>query len=136
MSTEFDREGLVSIFLSEAEDSLARLWAALHPSNHGMPTPDLIHEQYIVAHTLKGTSSLYGYSGLSGLTDILERLVEKTHDTTQHHWPETVAMLRDLVGVIRSQVQHIKDHGIEAPTCYQDWTARFPTICAHTDSPP
>src|SRR5690348_2024067 len=111
MSAEFDREGLVSIFLSEAEDSLARLWSALHPSDHGMPTPDAINEQYIVAHTLKGTSSLYGYRGLSALTDILETRVEKIHDTATLHWPETVAMLRDLVATIRTQVQHIKEHG-------------------------
>lgn len=135
MSTEFDREGLVSIFLSEAEDSLARLWSALHPSDHGMPTRDAINAQYIVAHTLKGTSSLYGYSGLSGLTDILETLVEKIHETAQHHWPETVAMLQDLVGTIRAQVEHIKQHGAEAPTCYQEWTARFPTLRAAADSP-
>jgi chemosensory pili system protein ChpA (sensor histidine kinase/response regulator) len=134
MSTEFDREGLVSIFLSEAEDSLVRLWSALHPSDHGMPTPEELNEQYIVAHTLKGTSSLYGYSGLSALTDILETQVEKIHDTPQHRWSETVAMLRDLVATIRIQVQHIKEHGSEAPTCYQDWAARFPAIHANTDS--
>jgi chemosensory pili system protein ChpA (sensor histidine kinase/response regulator) len=133
MSAEFDREGLVSIFLSEAEDSLTRLWSALHPPDQEMPTPDAINDQYIVAHTLKGTSSLYGYRGLSGLTEILETLVEKIHDTAQLRWPETVAMLRDLVATIRTQVQHIKEYGSEAPTCYQDWTARFPTIPLNAD---
>lgn len=128
MSTEFDREGLVNIFISEAEDSLARLWSALHPPDGGMPTPRAIKDQYIVAHTLKGTSSLYGYMGLSGLTDILETLMEKIHDTAEPRWPQTVATLRDLVETVRTQVGHIKEYGSEATACYENWTARFPTI--------
>ena len=116
MSTEFDREGLVNIFLTEAEDSLVKLWSALHPSDNGMPTRDAINEQYIVAHTLKGTSSLYGYTGLSGLTNVLETRVENIRDLAEEQWPHTVTMLRDLVGTIRVQVQHIKEYGSEVPT--------------------
>nr|MBA2252872.1 chemotaxis protein CheA [Nitrospirales bacterium] len=136
MSTDFDREGLVNIFLTEAEDSLAKLWSALHPSDDGMPTRDAINEQYIVAHTLKGTSSLYGYAGLSGLTNVLEAQVENIRDLAEEQWPHTVTMLRDLVGTIRVQVQHIKDYGSEVPTCYQEWAARFPSVLPTTDSLP
>ena len=135
MSTEFDREGLVSIFLTEAEDSLAKLWSALHPSHNAMPTRDAIDEQYIVAHTLKGTSSLYGYTGLSELTDVLEMRVENIGALPEEQWPHTVTMLRDLVGTIRAQVQHIKEHGSEVPTCYQEWAARFPSFLPNTVSP-
>ena len=136
MSTEFDREGLVNIFLTEAEDSLAKLWSTLHPPDQGMPTRDAVNEQYIVAHTLKGTSSLYGYTGLSGLTNVLEAGVENIRDLADEQWPHTVTMLRDLVGAIRVQVQHIKEYGSEVPTCYQDWTARFPSALPNTDSLP
>ena len=135
MSTEFDREGLVGIFLTEAEDSLAKLWSALHPSNDAMPTRDAISEQYIVAHTLKGTSSLYGYAGLSELTTVLETQVENIGAFPEEQWPHTVTMLRDLVGTIRSQVQYIKDHGSEVPTCYLEWAARFPSFLPHTSTP-
>jgi chemosensory pili system protein ChpA (sensor histidine kinase/response regulator) len=125
---------LVGIFLADAEDSLAKLWSALHPSDGGMPTFSEINEQYIVAHTLKGTSSLYGYTGLSGLTDTLETLVEKTGDIAQDQWPGTVAMLRDLVGAILAQVQHIKEQGAEDPGCYRSWAARFPNAHPSADS--
>lgn len=133
MSADFDREGLVNIFLTEAEDSLAKLWSALHPSDHGMPTRDAINEQYIVAHTLKGTSSLYGYSGLSGLTNVLETRVNNIRDVPEEQWPDTITMLRDLVGAIRVQIQHIKAYGSEVPTCYQEWAARFPSRQLNTD---
>jgi chemosensory pili system protein ChpA (sensor histidine kinase/response regulator) len=136
MSTEFDREGLVSIFLTEAEDSLAKLWSALHPSDNGMPTQEAIAEQYIVAHTLKGTSSLYGDRGLSELTNVLETRVENIRDVAEEQWPPTVTMLRDLVGATRAQVQHIKEHGSEVPTCYEEWVARFPSCLGHTQSLP
>jgi chemosensory pili system protein ChpA (sensor histidine kinase/response regulator) len=136
MSTEFDREGLVNIFLTEAEDSLAKLWSALHPKDHGMPTREAINEQYIIAHTLKGTSSLYGYAGLSGLTNVLEALVENVRDLADEEWPHTITMLRDLVSTIRGQVQHIKQSGSEAPMCYQEWTARFPSFPPNTDGVP
>jgi chemosensory pili system protein ChpA (sensor histidine kinase/response regulator) len=135
MSTEFDREGLVGIFLAEAQDSLAKLWSALHPVAHAIPTPDEINEQYIVAHTLKGTSSLYGYAQLSGLTDILEARVEKIMDTSAAQWPGTVNMLRDLVNTIQVQVQQIKAHGFEEPSCCLDWTARFPEFSPQPMAP-
>jgi chemosensory pili system protein ChpA (sensor histidine kinase/response regulator) len=136
MSTEFDREGLVNIFLTEVEDSLAKLWSALHPSDHEMPTREAISEQYIVAHTLKGTSSLYGYTALSELTSVLEARVENIRDLADDQWLHTVTMLRDLVGTIRVQVQHIKEYGSDVPTCYQEWAARFPDVLPATEPVP
>ena len=130
MSTEFDRDGLVGIFLAEAEDRVAKLWSALHPADGTLPTPDAISDQYIVAHTLKGTSSLYGYTGLSGLTEILETRVEKLHEVPDERWPESVGMFRDLVNAIQAQLVRIKEQGAEDSACCQDWMTRFPLASA------
>ena len=137
MSTEFDREGLVSIFLSEAEDRVSRLLAG-PPSCSWDADPEEISDQYIVAHTLKGTSSLYGYTGLSGLTEILETRVEKIYEMPQQRWPETVGMFRDLVA--RSyKFERIKEHGAEDAACCQDWTpdsrSHRPNSCRRSRRP-
>ena len=72
MSTEFDRQALINIFVTEAADGLAKLSAVLNPNDGCSVTVDAVHAQYIVAHTLKGASSLYGFTGVAALAEVLE----------------------------------------------------------------
>ena len=54
MSAEFDQENLTGIFLAEAQDGMASLKAALDPPDGGVPGPEQLHEQFIVAHRIRG----------------------------------------------------------------------------------
>lgn len=128
MSSDFDRQGLISIFLAEAEDSLAKLWHALHPSDGSIPSKEAVAQEYIVAHTLKGASSLYGYTGVAKLTDVLERLIEHISEIADAVWPTTVGELRDLAATLRGQIGAIKERGGEDPASFDDWIGRFPHL--------
>lgn len=125
MAADFDRQGLISIFVAEAEDSLARLATVLHAPDNALPLQDAVREQYIVAHTLKGASALYGYTGVAALTDILETAVEQSGDCAADAWPTTVGMLRDLVGTLQQQIAHIKQTGAEDVGGCEAWRARY-----------
>ena len=133
MSTDFDRQALVSIFLAEAEDSLAKLWQALHPSDGSIPSKGAVSQEYIVAHTLKGASSLYGYTGVAKLTDVLERLIERTAEIDDAVWSTTIDELRDLTATIRRQIDAIKERGGEDPASFEDWSDRFPHLAPEAE---
>jgi len=133
MSSDFDRQALVSIFLAEAEDSLAKLWHALHPSDGSIPSKEAVAQEYIVAHTLKGASSLYGYTGVAKLTDVLERLIEHTAEIADAVWPTTVGELRDLAATLRCQISAIKERGGEDPGSFDEWIGRFPHLAPEAE---
>ncbi|MES4785509.1 MAG: hypothetical protein C4294_06500, partial [Nitrospiraceae bacterium] len=84
-----------------------------------------VRAQYIVAHTLKGASSLYGFSGVADLAGTLEVLVEKLKEVPAEEWPSLVAMLRDLLATLRAQIETIKEKGTEDQACCDAWKARF-----------
>lgn len=125
MSTD-DREPLVNVFLAEAADGLAKLWAALHPPDGSVPTPKLIQPQYIIAHSLRGAASLYGFHGVAGLAAILETTLEETSTVPSKKWPGVLAMLRDLVDTLRAQISLIGTRGSEDPACLKSWNAQRP----------
>ncbi len=125
MSADFDRQGLIGFFVAEAEDSLARIWNALHPPDDAVPGPESVREEYIAAHTLKGASALYGYAEVAGLTNYLESLVERSVEVPADRWPETVGMLRDLTFTLRTQIQAIKERGMEDAGASEAWARRF-----------
>ena len=78
MSLEFDRQALVSIFTAEASDGLDKLSAAVTPpTSDSSPVPDVMHQLFIVAHSLKGAAALYGYETASALAGILEKAFEQ-----------------------------------------------------------
>lgn len=132
---EFDQQGLVSIFVAEALDGLSVLWKVLHPEDGGIPDPESVHAQYIVAHTLKGASSLYGFSAVADLAGILEVLVENLKQVSAEEWPALVKALRELLVTLRAQIETIKERGTENPACCADWKARFSHLLPVQKSP-
>ncbi|MEW6544986.1 MAG: Hpt domain-containing protein [Nitrospirota bacterium] len=101
-----DRDSLVSVFLAEASEGLATLHAALHPADGGLPSARSLQSHYIIGHSLKGASALYGFPGVADLAEILEAALERATES-ESRWPERVALLRDLVGTLRSQIDAI-----------------------------
>jgi chemosensory pili system protein ChpA (sensor histidine kinase/response regulator) len=125
MSTD-NRESLVHVFIAEAAEGLAKVWAALHPPDGSIPTPQIIKPQYIVGHSLRGAASLYGFSGIAGLSEILETTLEGVSAVPSKEWPGVLAMLRDLVDTLRAQVSLIAQRGTEDPACLKSWKTRRP----------
>ena len=56
MSSEFDQQNLVSIFVAEAQDGMNVLSAALQPADESVPGPQQLQEHYIVAHRIRGAA--------------------------------------------------------------------------------
>ena len=116
MSLEFDRHALVSIFTAEASDGLAKLSSALVPTASTaatIPTPETLHQLYIVAHSLKGAAALYGYERSSTLAGILEKTLEQACQSPGQVWPNVVPIAREIVARLHRQIEVIQQSGAE-----------------------
>jgi len=113
MSSEFDRQNLVSIFVLEASDGLAALIKALHPPTDGLPIPQQLGEQFIVAHRIHGAAALYGYGGVAQLAKRLEMLLEQATGIPPDQWSRAVGVMRNLTQNIQAIVRSIDQGGGE-----------------------
>ncbi|MEP6601403.1 MAG: Hpt domain-containing protein, partial [Nitrospirota bacterium] len=127
MSLEFDRQALVSIFTAEASDGLDKLSAAVSPpTSDSPPVSDVMHQLFIVAHSLKGAAALYGYETASALAGILEKAFEEAVAAPERDWPSLVPIVRELVGRLRRQIEVIQQTGAEERGSLDDLPGRFP----------
>jgi len=113
MSSEFDRQNLISIFVLEASDGLDALTNALHPSDGGIPGPQDLTDQYIIAHRICGAAALYGFSGVAQLAEHLETLLEQTTPIPMAQWNQTVDVMRNITQSLQAIVRTIGQGGAE-----------------------
>ncbi len=113
MSSEFDRQNLISIFVLEASDGLDALTKALHPPDGALPTPQDLADQYIVAHRICGAAALYGYSGVAQLAEYLETLLERATQISVVEWDRTVDSMRNITQSLQAIVRTIGQGGTE-----------------------
>ncbi|MDQ1291152.1 MAG: Histidine kinase, partial [Nitrospirota bacterium] len=113
MSAEFDQENLMDIFVAEAVEGMAELKRALHPADDSVPGPQLLHEQYIVAHRIRGAAALYGFAGIAQLSERLESLLEQSHLIHDLDWHRAVGAMRDIVQGVQLQLEVIGQGGGE-----------------------
>ncbi|OQW37512.1 MAG: hypothetical protein A4E19_12585 [Nitrospira sp. SG-bin1] len=124
MSSEFDRQNLISIFVLEASDGLDALTKALHPPNGRIPTPLELTDQYIVAHRICGAAALYGFNGVAQLAEHLETLLERTSPTPAAQWNGVVDIMRNITQSLQVVVRAIGQGGAEdAETIERCWAS-------------
>lgn len=78
MSLDFDREELLRVFLTDAEEHLSTLEQMLvileaRPKNEA----EVIHEIFRAAHTLKGNAASLGFDALTKLSHAMEGLLDE-----------------------------------------------------------
>ncbi|MCC6139855.1 MAG: Hpt domain-containing protein [Nitrospira sp.] len=113
MSAEFDPDNLLAIFVAEAVDGIAEIKRALHPADGAIPSPQQLHEQYIVAHRIRGAAALYGFAGIAQLSEQLESLFEQGHAIAEADWLRAVGAMREIVQGAQLQLDVIGQGGGE-----------------------
>lgn len=113
MSAEFDPDNLMTIFVAEAVDGMAELKRALHPVDGSVPSPQQLHEQFIVAHRIRGAAALYGFAGIAQLSERLESLFEQSHMVSETEWLRAVGAMREIVQGVQLQLDVIGQGGGE-----------------------
>jgi chemosensory pili system protein ChpA (sensor histidine kinase/response regulator) len=121
MSSEFDRQGLIGIFVTEASQAMDVLTKAFHPLDGTTPTPIQLQEQYVWAHKVREASALYGYVGLALMATLLESTLEEAQSIEESHWPKALEILRGIVNSFESQLKVIATGGAEDPSISARW---------------
>src|SRR5438093_7418911 len=128
MASDSDRKALLNIFTTEASDGLLTLANALDPRDGSTPTQEALHEHFIIAHSLTGAASLYGFPSCASLAEILALVLEQAGTLEPTEWPDTVRILRDIITTLRAQIDHINRTSTEDPTVFDDLKARSPRL--------
>lgn len=113
MSSEFDQQNLISIFVLEASDGLDALAKALHSPGGAIPTPQELTDQYIIAHRISGAAALYGFRGVAQLAEHLETLLEQDTPTPAAHWDRAINVMRHITHSLQAIVRAIGQNGVE-----------------------
>ena len=132
---DFDRQGLINIFATEAADGLLKVASTLDPRDGSAPTQQSLREHFIVAHGLTGSAGLYGFEGCANLAKILARILEQAGTIPEEDWGKKVPILRDMVTTLRNQIDHINQEGREDPTIFDDLKARYRQLLDETTAP-
>ena len=132
MSSDFDRQGLVEIFVTEASEALDVLTKAFQPSDGTTPIPTQLQEQYVWAHKIRGAAALYGYEGLALMGSLLESTLEEAPSIEASLWPKALEILRGMVISFESQLKVVASGGAEDPSVSARWKGEvgglFPSL--------
>src|SRR6185295_6304725 len=127
MSEKSINEELVEIFAAETLIDMTTIWTALHPADASCPSCESLQQHYILAHKLNGAALNYGYMGLAHYGEMMETMLEYASQIAPARWPEAVALLREIVGDCRRQIERIAngeaDEGRVADACTQRYDA-------------
>lgn len=96
MGSESNQTDLVRVFVSEASDGLKMLAEGLQAASSRL-TAEGLHDQYIIAHRLRGAAALYGYEGVSRVSERLETILEQAVETLPSNWPNVVTAMQEAV---------------------------------------
>ena len=77
MANPIDKNAFLSVFKAEAEEYLAKLNQGILELEKKPDQPEMIHELFRFAHTLKGSARMMGFSSIQETAHRLEDLFEK-----------------------------------------------------------
>ena len=127
MAERRERELLLGIFLMEAwdtagslEEGLAGLTAAEPPAKQDMAP------LVVLAHRLKGSAALYGFTGVSELAAAAERLLERAPDVSLEERGRGAAFVGGMVAVLKEVFDGISAVGVEDTARIGEFKARYP----------
>ncbi|MFZ3183059.1 MAG: chemotaxis protein CheW [Pseudomonas sp.] len=73
----FGMSQFLGVFFEEAEEHLAALEHLLLTLDIAQPDPEALNEIFRAAHSIKGSSGMFGFDDLTSVTHVLETLLDK-----------------------------------------------------------
>ena len=109
MSFDSEMKAALETFVAESRDLLQDMEELLLGLEHSGDTADAINAIFRVAHTIKGSSGLFGLDHIVHFTHTLESVLDKVRDGDIPISPELIAVLlpcRDHLAVLIDDVAH------------------------------
>ena len=129
MAERRERELLLGIFLMEAWDTAGSLEEGL-PKLTAVEAPakGTMAPLVVLAHRLKGSAALYGFTGVSELAAAAERLLEQASDASRDQRTHCAEFLGGMVTVLKEVFDGISAVGVEDTARIGEFKARYPTF--------
>lgn len=105
-------DSALQVFLVECNDLLIAMESALLRLEDNPDDSDLINEVFRAAHTIKGTSGVFGFDGVVEFTHVIENALDKIRDEEVRLSSELVAVLLSL----RDQMEIVVEHAVSGET--------------------
>jgi chemosensory pili system protein ChpA (sensor histidine kinase/response regulator) len=133
MADRRERELLLGIFLMEAWDTAGALEEGLGLLTEGeAPSADVLAPLVVLAHRLKGSAALYGFTGVSDLAGAAERTLESVSVASAEERARAAGFLDGLVGLLKEVFDGISAVGVEDAARVGEFKARYPTFLLST----
>jgi len=101
---DFDREAVLASFLAESEEGLDLMEQALVQMESSPSDPELLHQIFRVAHTLKGNATSLELKELAGFAHVVEDLLDVFREQQAQPTADLISLLLKAVDELRALV--------------------------------
>ena len=138
-----ERELLLQVFLTEAEEKLAALEDALLGMENRPADDETLHRVFRAAHTVKGGAAMVGLDPVAAFAHALEDVLERVRDRSLAITPQLVTLTLEAVDALRGMTAVVASGGVPAVDSHADLRRRLrqvalsePAGAAVEDGPP
>ena len=103
-SADFDREAVLASFLAESEEGLDTMEQALVQMESSPSDPELLHNIFRIAHTIKGNATSLELSELAGFAHVVEDLLDVFREQQALPTADLISLLLKAVDELRAMV--------------------------------
>ncbi|HYW37550.1 MAG TPA: chemotaxis protein CheA [Terriglobales bacterium] len=101
---DFDREAVLASFLVESEEGLDLMEQALVQMESSPSDPELLHNIFRVAHTIKGNATSLALNELAGFAHVVEDLLDVFREQQALPSADLISLLLKAVDELRAMV--------------------------------
>jgi two-component system chemotaxis sensor kinase CheA len=101
---DFDREAVLASFLAESEEGLDVMERVLVQMESSPSDPELVHNIFRVAHSIKGNATSLQLSELAGFAHVVEDLLDVFREQHTLPSPDLISLLLKAVDELRAMV--------------------------------
>jgi two-component system, chemotaxis family, sensor kinase CheA len=101
---DFDREAILSSFIAESQEGLDRMEQSLLAMESSSGGPELLHEIFRVAHTIKGNATALEFDDLTSFAHATEDLLDVLREQNREVGADLISLLLKAVDELRALV--------------------------------
>ena len=106
-----DVEQFHAVFFDESNEHLQAMEDLLMTLDVDNPDSEALNSIFRAAHSIKGGSGIFGFDALTGLTHVMETLLDRARNQTMSLSVEIVDLFLETVDTLNATLQAYKDGG-------------------------
>ena len=106
-----DVEQFHAVFFDESNEHLQAMEELLMTLDVDNPDSEALNSIFRAAHSIKGGSGIFGFDALTGLTHVMETLLDRARNQTMSLSVEIVDLFLETVDTLNATLQAYKDGG-------------------------